>query len=142
MMIILITTLIIIPLISPIKLTFLLIISSIILRISSYWSFSSCFPARAVTLRFSSGIIIIFCYCSIIRNYEKKNNIKKIIIIIIRPILFSSLEELCNKQDYLSFLNIQNFQSFLIIAIRVIILSMIIINKAIFDPLKSLNNSY
>src|SRR5699024_2932812 len=102
----------------------------------------SVFPKTGIIISFSSGIIILFCYYAILTRYERKNYRNKIIITL--TITCFTIIAIREKEGLTNIItaNIINISPFLVIAIAVIILSMVCINKTMFIPTKSLINSY
>jgi len=132
----------ILPLISPIKVAFSVTTTSILIRLTAYINRSSVFPRSGIIISFSSGIIILFCYCAILTRYERKNYRNKIIITL--TITCFTIIAIREKEGLTNIItaNIINISPFLVIAIAVIILSMVCINKTMFTPTKSLITSY
>ena len=116
---------------------------SLITSIISYFNLNSIFTISAIILSFSSGIIILFSYCALITIYEEKikNKTGILIFIIILIIIFSSQTNLYIT-EYKKTLENSISPSFLTIAIILILISIICINKRILNPQKSLNNSF
>ena len=142
MLIVLTITIIIIPFLSPLKVAFSVTLVSVALRVALYSTTSSVFPASGVVISFSSGIIILFCYCAMIRNYERKNSgVIKWGFLALRVVLWRSWET--RKGGYTRREVSRAMSSpILVFAIIVIITTMVCINKRIFTPTKSLMGSY
>lgn len=127
---------------SPLNISFRIIILSIMVTLTIYTKSSSIFLAGCVVISFSSGIIILFCYCRVSVNYEIKSSIKIIVyyflslIIIINIITPPEIVSLSTRDRFI--LN----SIITLIRIRVVILSLIGINKSIFYPIKGLLTTY
>lgn len=129
---------------SPIKIAFSITIASIIVRIIAYWPTSSVYPSCGVIISFSSGIIILFCYCAIINTHEKTPRKKKTILtgLIITIILFRIENQTIIESNTRKIKIVTPLSTIPIAAIGVIILTMFCINKRIFSPRKRLSFSY
>jgi len=96
----------------------------------------------AIIISFSSGIIIIFCYCSVIANYEKKR-VNIMIALIARFIPVSlTLNEHKAEITQIAELTLSCYSIFLIRAIIVVILRLLGVNESIFNPMKIRITSY
>lgn len=129
---------------SPIKVAFSVTVRSVLVRITAYSIRSAIFPSAGVVISFSSGIIILFCYCAIITNHERKNYNNNIIIfgtVVITPIIILLVEASASRNNIKSSIVIRS-SPFIIRAMCVIVIAIICINKRIFSPLKSLIASY
>ena len=115
-------------------------------RVECYNKYISLFPSCATVISFSSGIIILFCYCCIISHHERKNKIKTNKTPLIRAILILVITSVSETQSYVtsevSKTNTPLTTPFIALAIAVVILTIKTINIRIFSPLKSLNSSY
>lgn len=145
LLIILASSITVIKGVSPIKTTFCVVMLSLACATEIYNKYISAFPPCATIISFSSGIIILFCYCSIISNYERKiNRINKNILIWITFIVITmSISEAHTRMisDRCK-TNIPLSTPFIVTAIIVVVLTIKTINKRIFSPVKSLNSSY
>lgn len=127
---------------SPLKLTFLVTTASVITRILIYSVSATIFAPSALTIRFSSGMIIVFCYCAIFTRFERKKS--PLVPIIVRCSTWSVIR--CIKTTSLSERRMQ-IRKFLhtpiiCLAIGAILIAIVGINKNIFSPSKSLLPSY
>jgi hypothetical protein len=73
---------------SPLSFSFLILFLSIFVAIFSLGNIGVLFPSVAIVISFSTGIIILFCYCSRIVNFEKNNFLGKFLLISSPPFLF------------------------------------------------------
>lgn len=127
---------------SPIKMAFSITLWSIGVRVIGYLIRLSVFPSSGVIISFSSGIIILFCYCAIINNFEKKNKNNTYILII--PLLLigalwnREITSIGNNRWVVRFIQ----SPFLCRAILIVVVSIIRINKALFNPSKTLHTTY
>lgn len=128
---------------SPTVISLILTFAAIVSRIQLFNTTAETFPSAALTISFSSGIIILFFYCRTLSNYEKKTNSRLTInlCVILPIILVASKENLISLTQKVSQL-ISYQERFLIIAIVVIILAIVTINKRIFKPFKSVTAPY
>lgn len=101
------------------------------------------FTTAALIISFSSGIIIIFCYCATLSNYEKKSKsrITCTIVIFILGALTTCSENIRDSTN-LSERIIPAMSVTIVLAIVVVILSIIRVNKRIFHPTKTRISSY
>lgn len=130
-------------LVTPTKIAFLLTTFSIIVRILIYSTTTSVFCARTVLISFSSGIIVVLCYCSISSNFETKTLAKVtelayvstlILTFTIRKIKYRINQEIAIK----IFIN-----SIIVTLIIIIILIAIkAVNINILNPTKSIILTY
>ena len=133
-----------VPLISPIKVAFSVTLRSVLIGVAAYSISSAVFPTSGVIISFSSGIIILFCYCAIITNHERKNFsniITTTALVITLPLLVSIRESGIRSRNTKNIINIAR-TPILLGAIRVILLAILCINKRIFSPVKTLIASY
>lgn len=135
---------IIIQIISPIKIAFSITLGSIIVRIIAYWPTSSVYPSCGVIISFSSGIIILFCYCALINTHEKTPRKKKTTLIgLIIIITVFRIERRSTIESNISKIRISTqLATTPLVAIGIIILAMFCINKRMFSPRKRLSFSY
>lgn len=135
---------VVIQITSPIKIAFSITLSSIIVRILAYWPTSSIYPSCGVVISFSSGIIILFCYCAIINTHEKTPRKKKTAIIRIMVfITIFTIERRSTIESNTGKINIvTQLATTPLVAMGVIILAIVCINKRIFSPRKRLSFSY
>ena len=129
---------------SPLKISFLVILTSLLTRVEIYKNFYSLFPPSCVVISFSSGIIILFSYCTIITNYERKKSQKNLKLIIITTLLclpFLRINEnsILSNQEKLS----TNLDSpYLLGILFVVILSIFCINNRAFSPIKPIKSNF
>jgi hypothetical protein len=127
---------------SPVKIAFFTTILSILVSISAYPIRISVFPPSAVVISFSSGIIILFCYCAIITTHERKNSKNNIMILITTTIvLFSTKRETTHSPTSTKIITTLA-SPFIWIAIAIIILAIVCINKSMYSPIKTLVQTY
>lgn len=133
-----------VPLISPIKVAFSVTLRSILVGVITYSLRSAVFPTSGVIISFSSGIIILFCYCAIITKHERKNFsniIATTALVLALPLLVCIRETSIRNRNTKNLVNIST-TPILIGAIVVILLAILCINKRMFSPVKSLIESY
>lgn len=129
---------------TPLNLALTLTITSIVLRIIVYSRSLSIFPSAIILISFSSGIIIVFCYCAIITNYIQKSSNRitlNIILVLVLPLIIS-IRKLENKNDNSVLIKSLSTTPIVCLAIRVVIVSIICINKRIYKKEKPLKISY
>lgn len=128
---------------TPTKIAFLLTIFSIIIRMLIYSSTASVFCARAVMISFSSGIMVVLCYCSISSNFERKNLLKiteltavsiTLLLLTIRKIKYRVNQEITMK----IFIN----SVIVALIIIVILIAVKAVNINILNPTKSIILTY
>nr|YP_010503025.1 NADH dehydrogenase subunit 6 [Thyreophagus entomophagus]UXD78887.1 NADH dehydrogenase subunit 6 [Thyreophagus entomophagus] len=129
---------------TPLKTTFLIIFWSIISSLQIYWKTSEIFPTSSVVISFSSGMMVLFCYCAMLTPYENKSkkNKKMILMITITLLLLTSMMEktsvaMSNKESMKATLYTP-----LLLAMTLVIMSMKSINLVMFNPSKPLISSY
>lgn len=131
--------------ITPIKYTFSLTLSSLVVIIISYEFCNRIFLRMAVVISFSSGIIILFSYCSVITSYERKNKSSSasILLYILLGTLVLFLSPL-SKNCLTGSVKIRMIARglSLMFIISLVILVILIINKRLIRPKKSLLRSY
>lgn len=133
-----------IPLISPIKVAFAITTASLLVRITAYSIRMSVFPRAGVVISFSSGIMILFCYCAIITNYERKNTTRKILIIstVILVIALQTTRNNTQTSNNTATGRILRSSPFLLLGIIVIVVAMVCINKVMYSPKKAIISTY
>uniref|UniRef100_UPI00315C520E NADH dehydrogenase subunit 6 n=1 Tax=Sancassania mycophaga TaxID=3127633 RepID=UPI00315C520E len=133
-----------IPLVSPIKVAFSVTISSIMVSVGCYSLCVAIFPSAGVVISFSSGMMILFCYCAMMTNYESKNyknNTILMALILTMPLMIMMSENMQMGNNMKNMLSI-NSSPLIVSVMGVIILGMICINKSMFSPSKTLITSY
>ena len=98
------------------------------------------FSTAVILISFSSGIIILFCYCSRIFNYEKNksNKVRKIAVsLIVFTLVIASTEEKTYDSSVINSRTINSQIRTISVAIVLVILRIICVNKRIFQPKKS-----
>lgn len=130
-------------LITPTKIAFLLTTFSIIIGIFMYSTRASVFCARAVIISFSSGIIVVLCYCSISSNFETKR-ISKITEAAIVSTLMITLTIRKIKYRINQEIIIKIFINSIIISLMIIFIFIAIkaVNINILNPTKSIILTY
>lgn len=127
---------------SPLSLTLSTTAISILIRVLALTQRNNCFTPARVILSFSSGIMVIFFYCSILSSHEKK---RKNWITAVATALIISITVKTEKvieqgvPDNPSFLLQTNF---LILGIRAVLVSILCINIRILFPKKAFIHSY
>lgn len=142
MIILILSTICLLPFLSPIKTALTVTMRSLLVRTWAYSSRSEIFVACAIIISFSSGIIILFCYCAILSTYERKNTNKTLILGVIVSstiwCVFTNEAEPNSKNIEITI----NSGVSLCLAITIIIIAIICINKRTFNPKKTLKSSY
>jgi len=130
---------------SPLKIAFSTIILSIIVSIWIYRIRISLFPACRVTISFSSGIIVLFCYCTLLINYETKKYKISINYTILAALLIilnnTNIIEIIKTRRNKKIVSI-SFSPILIIRIIIVLISIVCINKTINNLNKAIRESY
>jgi len=141
--VIILMSILMVTLLSPIKVAFSVTTLSVIVRLISYSARSSVFPASAITISFSSGIIILFCYCAIITSFERKRYRKLILgtLVVALPVTLRITENLNLSRVAKTSINLR-VSPLLARAIGVILVCIVSINSRIFSPSKSIISSY
>ena len=105
---------------------------------------NSIFIPCSLIISFSSGIIILFLYCSLCSTYERKNNLKINTIISVTIIITLALHVPEEKYMYSleKTINITRFSYSLIFVIFIVIISIKCINTSFFNPTKKIIQSY
>nr|YP_010510814.1 NADH dehydrogenase subunit 6 [Chortoglyphus arcuatus]UBQ34122.1 NADH dehydrogenase subunit 6 [Chortoglyphus arcuatus] len=129
---------------SPLKISFLVILTSLLTSVEMYKNFYSLFPPSCVVISFSSGMMILFSYCTMMTNYESKKSQKNLKLIMMTTLLclpFLSINEnsILSNQEKLS----MNLDSpYLLGMLFVVILSMFCINNSAFSPMKPMKSNF
>nr|YP_009862155.1 NADH dehydrogenase subunit 6 [Carpoglyphus lactis]QKV10190.1 NADH dehydrogenase subunit 6 [Carpoglyphus lactis] len=131
--------------ITPIKYTFSLTLSSLVVMIMSYEFCNSIFLSMAVVISFSSGMMILFSYCSVMTSYESKNKSSSAsmllymllgtLVLFLSPLSKNCLTGSVKMSMMASGLSLMFMMS-------LVILVMLMINKSLMSPKKSLLSSY
>lgn len=130
---------------SPIKLSLRLRLASIRVALLTYSQYTRIFAASTVVISFSSGIIILFCYCSILTNSERKNkNQLALTTLVILPTILTSLRVKPFVQPSPNQENLRMTLSSptLLVCMSLVVLAMVCINTSIFSPSKPLKTSF
>lgn len=127
---------------SPVKNSLFVIFVSLLVRLFFYKFFINLFPCCRILISFSSGMMIIFCYCSIMRDFDRKNNFNfyySMSFLLGFSLLFDG-----GISFYPSSYSVilVTLNPFLFLLIGVVILVILCINKRIFNPKKSFLYSY
>lgn len=130
---------------SPLKLSLFLTLIRTTLGLLMYIISRSVFISCCLIISFSSGIIILFSYCSISSFYEYKNNLKNniwfLLIRLLLLILILPQEKLTPSLEKLS-IGTYIIPFILIFLIFIVIVSIKCINISFFNPTKKLIQSY
>lgn len=129
---------------TPLNLALTLTIASIVVRITAYSLSLSVFPSAIVLISFSSGTIIVFCYCAIITNYIQKSTKRVILNIILLSSLpmVITIRKLSREVDNTNLTKNISSSIVICVAIRVVILRIMCINKSMYKKEKPLKLSY
>lgn len=144
MIVIVAVSLILLANLTPLNLALTLTLTSITLRILAYRASLSVFPSAIILISFSSGTIILFCYCAIITNYIQKSSKRVLfnISLIIRLPIVITIRKRVEKVDNTLLIKTLSSSGIICLAIRIIILRMMCINKTIYKKDKPLKISY
>lgn len=136
---------------SPIKISLIVCTSSVIFSLIYYNQTLSVFTRRVIIISFSSGIMILFCYCASLCSHETSTKPSTsyltisimLIILTLRVILFKSPITVNNRTTptFLKASLMQNSR-LLIFLIAVVIIVIITINERIYDPQKKIIKTY
>nr|YP_009560919.1 NADH dehydrogenase subunit 6 [Trouessartia rubecula]QAB47271.1 NADH dehydrogenase subunit 6 [Trouessartia rubecula] len=132
---------------NPLKLSLFLTYMSIIMGISSYLFTNSILTITITVISFSSGMMILFSYCSIMCNYEEKSSQKKISYFAIIPLTLISILTLSTFTNShpvsMGKMTTETFYTnSLIFMMFMVIVSMVAINISFFNPTKKFMMSY
>lgn len=129
---------------SPFKLSLFLTITRTLIRGVLYLMCNSIFIPCSLIISFSSGIIILFLYCSLCSTYERKNNLKINTIISVTIIITLALYIPEEKYMYSleKTINITRFSYSLVFVMFIVIISIKCINMSFFNPTKKIIQSY
>lgn len=134
---------------SPMKLALMVCVMSVLLSFIYYTQTISLFTRRVVIISFSSGIIILFCYCASLCSYETSTKPQTpihiaMVVVLIMGLLIFKLPINTNTRTTPTFLKacLVETSRLLVFLIGVVILVIITINKAIFNPQKKIIKSY
>lgn len=131
--------------ISPLVSTITVIRLSLVISSRLYITFTSALPPSCLVISFSSGIIILFCYCAIMAKYEKsikRKKSKKIIFVFIIFLWLFVLKSENFGANIIKEVCVQNSSPILTCAIIIVILCALRINKRIFKPEKTFLGSF
>ena len=128
---------------SPIKLSLTVIIASIIVRVSVVVRRRISVAPSAIVISFSSGIMILFCYCAAMSYYERKEKQNAIYLIILATLsLVAALEENMIETTENNIRIVERYRQFLTVAIALVLVSIVAVNKRIYNKKKSLRRTY
>lgn len=133
---------------SPLKISLMVCLTSVIMGVIFYTKTNSVFAGTTIIISFSSGIIVIFCYCASLCRFETstKSINNKTIIIAFTLILTSRIlyfnQPHTNNPQLASRSSIVHSYSTLLLLIGVVIIIMIRINIRIFKPRKKIIKTY
>lgn len=144
MIVIVTVSLILLANLTPLNLALTLTLTSITLRILTYRASLSVFPSAIILISFSSGTIILFCYCAIITNYIQKYSKRVLfnISLMIRLPIVITIRKRVEKIDNTLLIKTLSSSGIICLAIRIIILRIMCINKTIYKKDKPLKISY
>lgn len=128
---------------SPIKLSLTVIIASIIVRVSVVVRRRISVAPSAIVISFSSGIMILFCYCAAMSYYERKEKQNAIYLIILATLsLVAALEENMIETTENNIRIVERYRQFLTVAIALVLVTIVAVNKRIYNKKKSLRRTY
>jgi len=135
---------VIITRLTPLNLALRLTTISITLGLIAYRLSLSVFPSAIIIISFSSGTIILFCYCAIITNYVQKSSKRTLfnLILIIRIPIIIRIRKRRRKMDRTLLIKTISTSRTICLTIRVVILRIVCINKTIYKKEKPLKISY
>nr|QZH55183.1 NADH dehydrogenase subunit 6 [Lardoglyphus konoi] len=128
---------------SPMKMAFMVTLFSITISLHSYTLSNSVFTSCVMVISFSSGMMILFCYCSMLSNYESKILEKTTPMVLIPCLmLFMSTSPNTTMQNSVTenSFYLTNNQT-LLLTMSVVLMAMVFINKCLMDPSKTLMQS-
>lgn len=124
----------------PIKISFIVVLISVLVAANAYSISGRVIPSCATILTFSSGIIVLFCYCSIITIYEetpkKVRPIAPIAVIGVALAISTITGDSKNTAIRSKIIIHSEKARLMLIAVGVLVITMICINKALFSPNK------
>lgn len=144
MITVIVVCLVLITNLTPLNLALTLTLTSITLRVLAYRISLSAFPSAIILISFSSGTMILFCYCAIITNYIQKSSKRvtfNLILMLRLPIVITSRKRL-RKIDSVLLIKTMSSSTIICLAIRVVILRLVCINKTMYKKDKPLKISY
>nr|YP_010354342.1 NADH dehydrogenase subunit 6 [Blomia tropicalis]UOG85310.1 NADH dehydrogenase subunit 6 [Blomia tropicalis] len=130
---------------SPMKLSLSLSLASISVALLTYSQYTSIFAASTVVISFSSGMMILFCYCSMLTNSESKNkNQLALTTLVILPTMLTSLsvKPFVQPSPNQENLSMTLSSPTLLVCMSLVVLAMVCINTSMFSPSKPLKTSF
>lgn len=104
----------------------------------------SVFPSAIILISFSSGTIVVFCYCAIIANYIQKSSKRIVftaIMVVLLPLVITTRKEIMVR-DRINLTKNLSSSTIITTAILIVILRIMCINKRMYKKEKPLKMSY
>lgn len=104
----------------------------------------SVFPSAIILISFSSGTIVVFCYCAMIANYIQKSSKRVIFTVtmaVLLPLVITTRKEIMVR-DRINLTKNLSSSTIITTVILIVILRIICINKRIYKKEKPLKMSY
>ncbi|ACV04220.1 NADH dehydrogenase subunit 6 (mitochondrion) [Dermatophagoides farinae] len=129
---------------SPFKLSLFLTMTSTLMSGVLYLMCNSIFIPCSLIISFSSGMMILFLYCSLCSTYESKNNLKMNTIMSVTIMMTLALHVPEEKYMYSleKTMNMTSFSYSLMFVMFMVIISMKCMNTSFFNPTKKMMQSY
>jgi len=134
--------------VSPTKTSFFVVLTSLLVRVAAYSATSTVFPSARIAISFSSGMMILFCYCALMGGQEgkalKNRRIGLVLLAVLLGPLTVTVGESFGSTRNSKLLAITNmaYSPVLGVAMAVVVLAIVGINKSIYSPEKALTRSY
>nr|YP_009192674.1 NADH dehydrogenase subunit 6 [Tyrophagus longior]ALP46623.1 NADH dehydrogenase subunit 6 [Tyrophagus longior] len=125
---------------SPLKLALTMTVTSMVVSVLAFSLSLSVFPSAGILISFSSGMMVVFCYCAMMANYSQKSS-KSVMITVTMAVL---LQDVLTNGELIMVWVSMIFSKNLSLAMMVTIMSMISIlsmmftNKSMYKKEKSL----
>lgn len=129
---------------TPLNLALTLTTTSMVVSMLAYSLSLSVFPSAIILISFSSGTIVVFCYCAMIANYIQKSS-KRVIftvtMVMLLPLVITTRKEIMVR-DRINLTKNLSSSTIITTAILIVILRIICINKRMYKKEKPLKMSY
>nr|UNA71440.1 NADH dehydrogenase subunit 6 [Tyrophagus putrescentiae] len=129
---------------TPLNLALTLTTTSMVVSMLAYSLSLSVFPSAMILISFSSGTMVVFCYCAMMANYIQKSSksvMFTVTMAVLLPMVMTTSKEIM-VSDSMNLTKNLSSSTMITTAMLIVILSMMCINKSMYKKEKPLKMSY
>nr|YP_009504249.1 NADH dehydrogenase subunit 6 [Histiostoma feroniarum]AWX53525.1 NADH dehydrogenase subunit 6 [Histiostoma feroniarum] len=127
---------------SPLVFSFMVLTMSLWVAMVVLMMTSSMFSSCCMVISFSTGMMILFCYCSSMVSFEKKKLSKMNTVLPTIVFMLTTNSENMSELTNVSMTSMEYQLQFLTAVIMLVVATMLSVNKTMFNPSKSSMSAY